>query len=235
MQNGADVNKKTLFGTTALHLTADCPHEISTDIMEVLLKHRAKVNERQENGKTALHLVCKNPYVQAERRMVILFDYGADLNVLDNDEKTPLGYRGFCENEFLIGELARMKFEGQEIHQQNVNFVENCLNFKEYFDECLNELQEMKDCVVFNNVSMYDIFSKKQVRKFIVSAGNKNFVQSFQSLKGQFRIHEDQLDAAFGKAKVKNAVLQSEEKNIFTALKDHLPSLVLRKVAYFSL
>lgn len=52
----------------------------------------------------------------------------------------------------------------------------------ELFDECLIELQKMKNIVFFKSLSMYDTLKiQKQSKKLITLARNKDLVDAFNS------------------------------------------------------
>ena len=60
----ADVNAKTSYGWTALHLAAAKGH---TEIVRLLISNKADVNAKTPDGWTALHWAAKNGHTEVVR------------------------------------------------------------------------------------------------------------------------------------------------------------------------
>jgi len=91
IEHGADINKQTDDGFTAIMLSFDC--ELSTlDTLKILLKYGADVNKQAIGGFTLLMLVCEKiiDTELSENNVKLLLKYGADVNKKTIAEYTAL-------------------------------------------------------------------------------------------------------------------------------------------------
>jgi len=101
IENGADVNKRTPYGTTPLHRAAGAGFK---DIVKLLLDKGADVNARDNWDWTILHSAVYG----GEEIVALLITGGANVNVRDGDNRTPLWYaqdEGYTE----VAELLRRR------------------------------------------------------------------------------------------------------------------------------
>lgn len=82
VENGADVNQKTPYGTPLM--SAVC-NEWNVSLIDILLKSGAKINEQDSNGRTALFYAEVFGGDQITTKML---SAGADVTVRDYDGKT---------------------------------------------------------------------------------------------------------------------------------------------------
>lgn len=232
LENGAEINKKTSLGKSCLALATDSDADVT--LMELLFKNGAQINERQWRGKTALHHACRALEIDT-KKISFLIKNGADLNKLDNDGETPLQVSNNLTDDkiILIKQLAKMKFENQKICRENMEFLHLNRSLKKKLKSCLDELTLMKFYKVGDHLSVYDIFSSKRMKKMITLIKNEDFLSSFESLKNQFKYYNNELASALEMAKLKSEHLQSEQNKLSFILKDHLPELIIQKMAYF--
>ncbi len=86
-KKGADINRKTKWGKTALHLSIRNHRSVA---FSFLIKHGAAVNQADYAGLTPLHYACDNP--DRLEFMKILLRKGANPLARDGGGQTPLDY-----------------------------------------------------------------------------------------------------------------------------------------------
>jgi ankyrin repeat protein len=69
LEKGADLNAKTHYGQTVLHLAATNGHET---VARLLLEKGVDVNEKTDGGKTALRMAAENGYQTVVRLLTPL-------------------------------------------------------------------------------------------------------------------------------------------------------------------
>ncbi len=84
IENGANVNEKTVKNWTPLHMAAE--HGFP-DVVHVLLSKGAEINSKNNNGRTALHMAAQNGHLEVAK---ILADNGAEINPENEDGWVPL-------------------------------------------------------------------------------------------------------------------------------------------------
>lgn len=232
LERGADVNKKTSNGETPLYLAVWNGDE---SIVKLLLKKGADVNGKTLHGETVLHIASSSYKPQI---VYILLEHGANVNALNDNGKSPLTYAYPTEiQEILVKELAKLRFEGQPICNENLECLRKHKDLQKTFDNCLDELRRMKDYQIYNGYSLYDILKMhKQPRKLILLTKNVDFVVAFKSPRytKRFCYYDSDLDYIFEDALKRTYILQSEEKKLHTIFKNTLPELVTRKIAYIA-
>lgn len=99
LECGADINAKTLGGTTLLHNNAD-----EAQMVQMLLRRGADVNAREDDNRTPLFSTVhgEDPEV-----VHLLIQNGADVNARDNDGKTALHSAVFFRNRTIAEALLR--------------------------------------------------------------------------------------------------------------------------------
>ncbi|KAL7295714.1 hypothetical protein TKK_0011061 [Trichogramma kaykai] len=86
LEKGVNVNAKTAFGWTALHMAIVLDENLDK-LVETLLKYDADVDCKNDVGHTPLHLCCQKGNF---RIISLLLNFGADINIEDPDGRTPL-------------------------------------------------------------------------------------------------------------------------------------------------
>lgn len=232
LKYGADVNKKTATSVTCLYLAID--NEDLT-MVDLLLKKGAEVNKEIFLGTTVTHYTSMRHKSSILRN---LLKHNADLNMIDNTGHTPLTCASnFEKRKILVQELAKLKFQNHRICDENLEFIQTDDKLNEIFGVCLDELGRMKNHVILNGFSLYNIFRGRQsCKRLIFLTRNKKFVAKFKSgwSRRSFKNYRKDLDSIVQEAQRRNNVLRTEEKKLSLILKNHLPDLVIRKIAYFS-
>lgn len=232
LKRGADVNGKTSNGFTSLHLAAS---RFNEDMAELLLKNHALVNERTDDGRTAMHIALRS--LESSDIAHMLLDYDVDLNILTNSGITPLAHAPNFFIGTLIKHLARFSIKfNQPVCDENIEFLRGQNKLKK-LEDCLDELRRMKNRIVYNGISLYDIFTmSEKSKKLTFLTMNKDFLASFWSAwnRNLFKNYREILDGIFKRAVERRDFLQAEEKKLRSIFKDILPELIIRKVAFFN-
>lgn len=87
---GADINKRDVFGCTALHLAIQTPSTFHPlEIVTILLERGCKVNAQDKHGHTALHLAC---IISSKDIIEVLLKYHALPFLLNRKKKLAIDY-----------------------------------------------------------------------------------------------------------------------------------------------
>jgi ankyrin repeat protein len=101
LESGADLNIATNIatnnGTTALMYVADNYH--NSQILDLLINHKANLNSKNKYGMTALMMAAKTNYQEGVSKLI---EAGADINLRDTNNKTALSYARLQEIEDLL-------------------------------------------------------------------------------------------------------------------------------------
>ncbi len=87
LKSGADPNKVTDQGETALHFAASLGNR--PGIIVMLVTYGADINSQDADGRTPLHSAVKRVH---RLNINVLMKYGADPNIKDKLKKTPMDY-----------------------------------------------------------------------------------------------------------------------------------------------
>lgn len=195
----------------------------------LLLKKGARINDKGYKGQTALHLADYD-------FIPFLLDHGADLNILNDKGETPLS-SGFCCSYTLMKEIAKMNLENQPVCPENMEYIQIIDDFREEFDEIVEDLKELKNIKIYSNITAYDILlMRKEHKKMFSLTKNQIFVAKYTMWQDQrklFAHYDDDLEKIFKKALEKSVAMKAAEAELYSIFKDYLPELTIRRVAYF--
>lgn len=234
MKRGADINRKTLKGETSLRFAVE---NFDGSMLEFLLKNGAIVDDVEETHKeTALGYASRT----GEDNLIrILLDYGADLNKTNELNETPFTVAD--DTFILVKELAKLKFESKFICNRNLEYLQQKENVREVFEDCIKELQKMRDTKFYNNFSLYEILKLRKNRiKLILLTKNEDFVSAFKltcNISLSFEYYGDDLKDDFENALKKRDILECEKKKIYESglgKKFSVPSEVIEIIAEFA-
>lgn len=202
-------------------------------MLKLLLKKGARVNDRDDSGRTAL-------YGTSFEVLPLLLRLGADINVQDNDGLTPFTFEPYLDKEeIFVKHLAQLKFENQFISAENLKHLDERQDLRKLFEECLGELQRMKDHKLYTGFSLYDVLHTHQRPKKLISlTKNENFVEKFNCLDLEsFQYYGDDLDDNFRQVTKRRDIIETEKMaemgKLYPIFKNHFPDLVLRKIVYY--
>lgn len=229
---GADINKKTSIGASNLCLATQNGYE---GMVKLLLTKGVRINERAHLGRTALHYACD--FAKTEMAS-LLINWGADINIANDRNRVPVSFTCPLEiKEIFIKELARLKFEGEPLCYGNLVFLLQERNLLSNLQECADELQAMKDHVIYGDLSLCDILRVKENRKrLIFLARNEIFVEKFLSdwNRDSFKYYAATLDRIFVDSLERRDYLEREKEKFHKIFKNYFPDLVIRKVTLFA-
>ena len=118
IKKGANINTKTLQGTTPLHRAVFFKRN---EIAKHLIDQGAKINDQDSYKQTALHIAVE---VEDLAMIKYLLDQGADLDIKDVQNETPLDLAKYKKNNDII-ELITNTI--QENVQPLVLQIEDCV------------------------------------------------------------------------------------------------------------
>lgn len=230
LERGAPVKNKYNLISTAAGFN-------NVDMIKVLLKSGLSINED-----SFLEHWIRESY--SPDMVQFLIEHGADLNVTNFSGETPLytmiqannDYRARVNIKILIKELAKMKYEGKPICDENLDCLKKFNVLKTMFEKCLHELQKLEDSVFWNGLNLYDILKMRTQRcKLTTLTKNECFVSAFKSVcdSNIFKFYGSNIDHIFEKAAERRDVLCLAEIEMSSIFKNYLPDLVIRNVSYF--
>lgn len=206
LDHGFDVNCTTTVGYTPLHLAA---RKWNSDVCEVLLKRGALVDKMVRRGLTPLEAAVERrpePYeigqkslnFSQERTVQILLDFGAYrdtssiLKITDGTSSKPE------IRAILLRHMAKMQHMKLSINEIDREIIENKSHYKRFYQQCLRELESMRQTKFYNNVSVLNILLESEN---VVScyARNEELKRALEEgkHKSNFPKHYDQVKERF--------------------------------------
>lgn len=187
------------------------------------------VNAKDDEG-TALHVACSTNNLKL---ISFLIRRGADLNVEDRNEKTPLLKLDPRRNGFskclgvMINELSRLSFESLPVPQKDMAFIRRYQKSQEYFEECLSEIDRMKNDKIYKFYSYHSVLNKTiSVRKLAFLAKNERISRGWP-----YHNYSFDLRVTFEEA----LAVRNKYESTFLELKSTMggvfPDVVLRRLA----
>lgn len=186
-------------------------------MVKFLINKGVHVNERNEcDGSTVLHEACDSKTRRSARFIHLLFKYGVDPNILDYFGKVPINYsKSYEVSKTIVIELAKMKFDDQWICSKNLKYLDSMeCSLKKTFEDCLKELERMRDCKFYNNISLFFILSShyRRTNTLLISlTKDKDLVMAFKSgwNRRSFKYYGKELDDIFKDALDANEKISS--------------------------
>lgn len=133
-------------------------------------------------------------YDMNKNMVELLLNWNANINGEDNDDETPLliatdspRYEDIPGSEMmqeiadcLIMYIAKLVAENIYVSEQNLNLIKQKSRLQLFYNQCQNELTNMKNKKIHGQVSYYDILTKN-THKMVSYARNKNILCAFSS------------------------------------------------------
>lgn len=141
IDHGADINAKTNYNNTPLHLAAKFN---LIGVLKILLQNRAEIDVKNDGGNTPLHEVDYRPidYVKDEVQACVeeLLEYGANPNLRNSDDLTPYQC-AINENNKELAELIA-KYDVTELSRK-VDYLEEKNHILEQSMETMRKQVEL--------------------------------------------------------------------------------------------
>lgn len=215
LKQGLDIEYGDINDYSPLHFVAAYG---SPEGCELFLKGGAMVNKKSskkdhtpmsfaifETSRARSFFDQPMEYIETRAQMVhILLEYGAritdkvaDRTILEiaADENS---YES-CIRNVLMQHVAKMRYMNLHINEYDRQTIENENCYREYYQRCLHELEDMKETKFYNDVSILDIILKNRQ---VISryARNEELVNAFEEndFSNKFPIYFAWLKRKFG-------------------------------------
>lgn len=193
-----------------------------TDIVELLIKFGADVNVKNRVGYNPLYYAWLNKrYDIAELLMI----HGADV-----DASVSKDSRCYSTRRALMF-LAKINVAGSSLSDNNRKLLQvnsNC----EYYNECVNEIANMKNEVILEDLTMYDVLTKRfNTLQYYVKDPKVMEVIKSMSYGRSFPIHASILEDRFERSKQRRVLVERCETDL-SHLFDHFkcPASAVEKI-----
>lgn len=179
-ETGLSVNERSGRGEVPLHLAAK---KGNVDACTVLLDRGADVDAKNVDGLTPMALAAFNPNMYSFWKSMILelfLSHGATLEKEFVDEIVRKA--AATEKQIIIKHLAKLNSVGIERTEMNREYFKHCMN-TQYFDECITELEKMKNCRFYGNITLFDIYTKNDIGGY---ASNEDLIKKFHMMNSPY-------------------------------------------------
>ncbi|WP_341816937.1 ankyrin repeat domain-containing protein [Wolbachia endosymbiont (group A) of Agelastica alni] len=174
----------------------------------ILLFEKVGGKVRNKDGKTPLHLAALNNHSEI---VEFFLEKGADINARDEDKRTPLIIA--VQNRCIGSAKVLIKYtllKNQEA--EKTGYLEGELS--EYWDQCLSEIEKMKEEKIHGDVTFYDILVSKG-SKLASYMRNENIAKKLgdDTYKEEFPIYAHEIENRYlvGRKRIENKLHFSNE------------------------
>lgn len=227
------------------------------DNVKLLLDWQANVNERIINSQIVLHVAVDQKHA---RIVDVLLEHGSDINVLDDYGNTPLTISLYQIAEsvnsdwsdddmevvrpaevvqrLLTKHTAKLFLSGMYVSDQSLRIMNNS-RFKDFFEDCLGELNTMKEVGLIEDITFFDVLTRSR-SKLLSFVRNEEFKNAFyeSKFKEKFPIYCDNLERIVDMTLVRLKLLKSSAENLVRIVQNvdstwadiHMPSLIVDHV-----
>lgn len=231
LKHGADANYKFPGGKTALHIAAK--HK-DNKIIKTLLANSADYEIRDDTGKIPLHYAC---WYESPESIDHLLEYGADINTKDQFSKVPKDYVSGIDEDLVkkfLYYVTKLEVADLFIAKKNKELIEKNKNNDElntFAASCLGEVEKLKDFIVYNNVSVYDVLhmNKNRLSMYKIKSSLNKILCSV-NLKEKFPIYRDLILASHRKGVLRYNLLNSALKSLVEIAQTNLPDNCLENI-----
>lgn len=201
LKQGINIECRDNMGYSPLQIAAILG---TPDLCELLLRRGAMVNTKignaghsllsfaiSETRRTLEYLIKPAPYIEYKAQVIhLLLEFGAQvahevdnktiLEIVAQEDVIPVhALEGWCiMKNVLMQHMARMRYLNLEINDRDRQTIENDDCYREYYQMCLKELENMEETKFYRNVSIFSIFvgSLKVISGY---ARNEELVRAF--------------------------------------------------------
>lgn len=231
INNYADVNSVDEFSRTPLTAAALHGH---VEIIRLLLKNGADVLAKGGYGRTALHTACNKNF---DKVIDLLMRKGADVNIEDDYGMTPFLKLNQKKPEYdaclnmMIREMAKLKFKGVKVSEKNMMFIECGIESREYFAECLKEMELMSKSKFYAPFTYYSVLKmSNSIRRLSYLTTNWEFLKGYEENLDKFAIYKSDLQEIMNEAKNRRdgaLAIRCKLQNLF---RGKVPDVVVREL-----
>merc|ERR1712071_276989 len=119
LEQGAYVNFKDKYGSTALHYAALDHSKNTVDVLTILLRQGANVNDKDKWGLTPLHYVARQKTEWTASIVEYLLEQGADVNSKDELKRTALHHATWSQSKHTVDVLTILLRQGANVNVKN--------------------------------------------------------------------------------------------------------------------
>lgn len=153
---GLDIDKSDICGWSALY---DAASNNNISGCEFLLKRGAMVDKTCYSGGTLLSEVVNTV---TEETIQLLLDYGADVSHKSRGESV-LEIAAKGDNvRIVVRHIARMEHVNRGADEYDLQTIRNNNDYNRYYQNCLQELQEMEVTNFYNKLSVFGVLTKRK-------------------------------------------------------------------------
>lgn len=204
-------------------------------VCELLLKNGAKVNQAsyREND-TPLTVAVTYHYV-SKAVVQLLLDYGANVNdEADGQSVLQIAILVKVHSDvigLLIQHMAKMVHLDLSINECDRQIIEGRHFYKEYYDRCLQELQDMKAAKFYHDVSVHEITFIENVKAISGYARNEELVEALErgACENRFPIYFNHFKKEFYIEVDKQRLRRSAAETLSELFKFNDPSHVINQ------
>lgn len=154
LDQGIDVNCRTNDGKTALHLAA---WDGNAKGCELLLKRGAKINIKNTEGHTPLWEAFSSPSWSVVQ---VLLEHGAYIadQVINGENILEFARNKYAPmRDAVTSYIVKLIYLNWSVNEKDREMVENEKCYREYYQKCISELENMEKVKFYNTVSIFDV------------------------------------------------------------------------------
>ncbi|XP_058793280.1 serine/threonine-protein phosphatase 6 regulatory ankyrin repeat subunit B-like [Phymastichus coffea] len=229
---GAEINIRSIIGSTPLFESAKLQ---DSSITKILIDRGADLQIYDDDKRHPIHVACKAASFQ---NIHLLLQFDADLNAEDGRGLTPFQYLVLTPTTLpcvmlILKHLALLQTKGLQIHKNNVKVIKNSAIINNFYEDCLNELQKMKDTKIYETISFFCFFSKDIV-ELSKLLRNRDIVNNFKSQhESLFSLYLVEMKYVFIIAENTKDIYVHNEDSLNEIFQGILPRLVIAKIASY--
>lgn len=209
LSSGADVNAKTEFGWTALHIACLSRND---QVINLLVHRGADVSVKNKAGLTPFSLLepshWNDLYVHRTRCIIIF-----------------------------MKEFAKLSFGSHSVSECDIDLIHKNKNTRELFEQIQKELRQTKSTRFYEPYSYYSVITmSRDLKKLANLTKNSHFVLNFTERIHEFSYFKNDLQRIFGEAIQLRDKLSIIRSRLYSTFGDVFPDVVIRNLTlYFRL
>lgn len=183
-------------------------------------------------GVRPLHVACR---YDSYYNIQLLLQHGADVNANDgNRGATPFSYI-IDDNlgearRIVIKHFALLTSNGATVNEYDLARIESQSILQEFYEECLHELQAMKQFQLFQRLSFYSVLQDKDIIELVLSTRRQKCLENYNDSIDFFSMYREELNLKFQHAKILKELLTPKENAVVEVLRGILPVVPIEKI-----